>query len=127
MKATFISMCTVFLLSLALCLFSLFFQDRSIETLDNMRTETIDLVQAQDKEGALEKLTELANTFKKKAKVLELLASHNDMHDAYLHIVAARISLELNDLDDTYQELTLLGETLEHLQDYEAFTFTNLY
>ncbi len=127
MRGTFIAMCTVLVCSLALCLFSLFFQHRSLETMDNLRMEAIELVDAKDKDGAIEKTVELANLFKEKLKIIELLASHNDLHDAYLHIVAAQVSLELGDLDDTYQELALLGETLGHLQNHEAFTIENLY
>lgn len=127
MRATLIAMCAVLVLSLALCLFSLFYQERSLEALNILRTEAIDLVDARNEDGAFEKITALACEFKDKAKILELLASHNDLHDAYLHIVAARISLELGDLDDVDRELALLGETLEHLQDHEAFTINNLY
>ena len=127
MRATLIAMCAVLVLALALCLFSLFYQERALEALNILRTEAIDLVDARDARAASDKITTLAAEFKDKSKILELLASHNDLHDAYLHIVAARISLDLGDLDDTYQELSLLGETLEHLQEHEAFTINNLY
>ncbi len=127
MKATFIAMCSVLVVSLALCLFSLFYQDKTLAGLDEMRTQAISLVDADDLSGAKEKIVQLADTFKGKSKLLEMIASHNDLHDAYLHIVAAKISLELDDLDDTYQELTLLGETIEHLRQHEAFSISNLY
>ena len=127
MRATLIAMCAVLILSLALCLFSLFYQERTLEALNIMRTEAIDLVDGGDADAAFEKITALAAEFKAKSKILELLASHNDLPDAYLHIVAARISIELGDLDDADRELALLGETLEHLQEHEAFTINNLY
>lgn len=127
MKATFIAMCTVLIVSLALCLFSLFYQQRTLEGLDRVRNEAISLVNVGDRAGAEEKITQLADSFENRSKILELIASHNDLHDAYLHIVGAQISLELDDINDTYKELALLGETLSHLRQHEAFTISNIY
>jgi hypothetical protein len=120
-------MCAVLAVSLALCLFSLFFQQRTLEGLDRMRSEAVSLINAGDRAGAEEKITQLADSFENRSKILEMIASHNDLHDAYLHIVGAKISLELRDLDDTSKELALLGETLSHLRQHEAFTISNIY
>jgi hypothetical protein len=120
-------MCAVLILALALCLFSLFYQNKTLEALNVTRTEAINLMNAQREDDALEKITELANQFKSKSKVLEILAAHNDLQDAYVHIVTAQISLERRDLNDAYRELTLLGEAINHLQEHEAFSINNLY
>ena len=127
MKATFIGMLVVLAVSLGLCFLSLYYQHDSLQEMDRLRMQAIEHLEARDGDAAQEKLVELANVFKKKAKIIELLASHNDLHEAYLQIVTSQISLETGDMDDAYQALALLGEVLEHLQQHEAFSLENLY
>ena len=127
MKATLISMIAVLAASLALCLYSMYSQFSALDELDHIRAQAIEAVHARDDVHSEELLTQLANVFQDYAHTLEMIASHDDLHEAYSNIVDARISLECGDMDDTYQALAQLGESLEHLRAYEKLSIANIY
>ncbi|MGI6238098.1 MAG: DUF4363 family protein [Christensenellales bacterium] len=127
MRSTFIGMLVVLACSLGLCFYSMHVQFGAIDEMDELRARAEEHLRAGDYEGTESAIVELANVFKGHAKALEMLASHDDLHDAYLHIVDARVSLECRIEDDVLQALVQLGETLAHLREHERFSLTNLY
>lgn len=126
MRSTFISMCAVLCVSLGLGFYSLYTQTKAVDELDDMRAKAIEILRAGDIEKTKDAVTALANVFKEHARTLELLVSHDDIHDAYSHLLDARISLECGDLDDAYQALAQLGEALGHIREHEEFSLANL-
>jgi hypothetical protein len=126
MRTTLIAMCVVLCVSLVLCFYSMRVQMTALDALDDMRASVLEAVHAGDVQKAEEELVVLANSFREYAQTLELLTSHDDIHDAYSHLVDVRISLECEDLDDAYQALAQLGEALGHLREHEEFTLANL-
>jgi len=126
MRTVFVSMCAVFALSLAVSLFSMYFQTNAIDELETLRMSAIRELETGDRahfEAAIEKLEK---RFDDHLSILELMASHSDLHEAYSYLVDARISLKYGDGDDAGQALAQMGEALEHIREGEKFSLKNL-
>ena len=127
MRKKFITMCILLALSLTLCFFSMHKQLKALDIIDKIRIETVEIIRGDDPQRAKELIVRMANEFQEQSRILELIASHDDLHDVYAYIVDAQIALECEDMDDTYQALMQLGESLKHIQEHEGFSFANLY
>lgn len=126
MRGTFVVMCAVLAVSLSLCFYSMHAQFVALDELDDMRVNALEAVHAGNIEKTTDALVVLANVFEDHAKLLELIASHDALHEAYSHLVDAQISLECNDLDDAYQALAQFGGALDHIREHETFSLANL-
>lgn len=113
--------------SIAVCLFSMFAQFNAIDEMERLNSSAMETAHAGDMESAGTQLVILANMFKDRAKVLEMLASHEDLHEAYSDIVDAQIAIESNDRDDAYQAMTRFNEALEHIREHERLNWRNIY
>ena len=58
---------------------------------------------------------------------MEMLTSHDSLHEVYSELVDARVCLESGDYDDCYRALAQLGEALRHIREMEAVSLSNLY
>ena len=58
---------------------------------------------------------------------MEMLTSHDDLHEVYADVVDARVCLEQGDRDDCFRALAQLGEALHHIGEMEAVSLSNLY
>ena len=80
-----------------------------------------------DSDRADELLVRLAQLWRDREGLLELLASHDALHDVAAAIVEARICLECRDHDDFLRTMSTVNMGLEHLMDEEAVRWENLY
>lgn len=127
MKATRIALCAVLAASLALCAASMIYQFHVLDDLEQRCDRAVECVRADDTGGAARVVADLRERFRKDSKILEMLSSHDDLHEADVSIVNAAVALECEDKDDALQALCALSETLEHLRAHESFSFSNLY
>ena len=80
-----------------------------------------------DSGRAVELLVRLAQLWRDREGLLELLASHDALHDVAAAIAEARICLECRDHYDFLRTMSTVNMGLEHLMDEEAVRWENLY
>ena len=126
MKAAFIAMCAVLATAVALCFLSMYIHHDVLGRMDYICEEAVNAVRADDEETALECAERLEEIFEGRQDALEMLASHNDLHETLNCITDAKVALECGDMDDAYQALVRLQGMITHLHDHERFSLANL-
>lgn len=126
MRAAFAAMCAVLLSALAVCFFSMGVQGGILEELGAMCDAAVECIDGGDPDAAADAVAELDDVFSEKRGIMELLASHNDLHDAAGFITDAAVALKCGDTDDAYQALMQLKGVLEHLREHESLSLGNL-
>ena len=108
MRRTAIMTLSVFLIAVAICTVSLLMMSNIVERARILRSEAILAVEDDDPERAKELMVELAELWKDKSGLLEVLTSHDALHEVKTGI-------------------STVGEGLEHIYDVEALSISNLY
>lgn len=126
MRATFISMCAVLAVSLALCGVSMYMHFTAIDELNALCEGALKCVRNADVEGAEQQVKALRASFDDTSKALEMLSDHDELHEILSCIVDAYVALECEDMDDAYQALARMQGVLEHLRDHERISLANL-
>ncbi len=127
MRSTTIAMIIVVALSMALCTLSLLSVRRAVGEMDILRVRAGEQARAGDLIAAEESLVAIANRLQKARATLEILTSHDDLHEVMLQIADARVCLEFEEMSEFQRTLALMGETLSHIRDMEEPTLANLY
>ena len=127
MRRTAIMTLSVFLIAVAICTVSLLMMSNIVERARILRSEAILAVEDDDPERAKELMVELAELWKDKSGLLEVLTSHDALHEVKTGIIEAQICLECGDHDDFLRTISTVGEGLEHIYDVEALSISNLY
>ncbi|NLF28672.1 MAG: DUF4363 family protein [Clostridiales bacterium] len=127
MRATAIALVVVLALSLALCALSLVTVRKAVREMDDLRVEAEEFARAGDGELAMERLVRIANRMEDARPFLEMLTSHEDLHDAVKQVVDAQVYLEFGALTETCRALSQLGEILNHIRETEEITLANLW
>ena len=112
MRRTLILTLAVLACALAVCVFSL---------------STLNDTVGQAQQRAAELLARLAGLWADRAGLMEMLASHDALHDVGAAIAEARICLECRDHDDFLRTMSAVEAGLSHLKDEEAVRWANLY
>ncbi len=126
MKAAFISMWVVLIISVVLCLMSMYIHADVLDRMDILCDSAIECVRSDEKESAGMYAEKLEKTFGGRKVVLEMLASHNDIHETMNCVTDAKVALECGDMDDAYQALIRLKGMISHLRDHEGLSLANL-
>ena len=126
MRSTFWAMVTVLALSVVLCLFARHAQLNLVEDLTKMNDQAREMIWNEDFAGALALSEKMMRRFDHRRDVLEMVSSHDDLHDTHQHLVDAWVALKCEDKDDACQALAQLSEMLEHLRNHEQITLANL-
>lgn len=127
MRRTLFLTLSVLFISVAICTASLITLNDTMEKARILRSEAVLAVESDDPERAKEIMVELAELWKEKADILEILTSHDALHEVKTGIIEAQICLECGDHDDFLRTISIVGEGLEHMNDVEALTLSNLY
>lgn len=127
MRRTLFMTIGVFLCAMLLCGVSMLSVHRVVNHARHLRTEAIEAMDDEDAQRAEKTLVELAAYLNNHQGWLEMLCSHDDLHDAKLQIIDAQASIEFGITDDFYQAIYRFGETLEHMADVESVRLSNLY
>ena len=127
MRTTLIALIIVVLAAVSLCAFSQARVCGVVEEMDLLRVEAETRARAGDDTGAAECLTRLASRWQEERAAMEMLTSHDSLHEVYSELVDARVCLESGDYDDCYRALAQLGEALHHIREMEAVSLSNLY
>ena len=127
MKRTLIITLAVLAAALALCAVSQRVLDGAVEEAGRMQSLAVLAVEEQRFSDAKTLMGQLAEYWSGHSRVLEMLASHDALHDVDVAIAEAQICLECEDHDDFLRTMSTVSMGLEHLKDEEALSFMNLY
>ena len=99
----------------------------AVDEAGRLRDEALLAADREDygRAGAL--LSRLAQHGRDRARLMELLADHDALHEVDAAIAEAAICLECRDHDDFLRTMSTVRAGLEHLQDEEALRLANLY
>ena len=78
-------------------------------------------------DAADSQLVALAQLWHDRALAMEMLASHDALHDVEASLAEARICLACGDHDDFLRTMSTLDMALGHIRDEEALRWENLY
>ena len=126
MKATLISMLIVAALAAGICVFSVLLIGNISDEMEEMRISVLELIDADDRAGALRKLGQMKEAWSGHEDALAILASHDDIHEITELIIESGAYLEAGDTNDFSRSMELLGEAIGHLRREERPSLANV-
>ena len=127
MRRTLILTLTVLACALAVCSLSRATLNDTVEQARQLHAQALLAENSGDVARADDLLGQLAQLWHDRAGLLEMLASHDALHDVASAIAEAKICLECRDHDDFLRTMSTVKTSLEHLKDEEAVRWENLY
>ena len=113
--------------SIALCAACQAVLNGAVDRADALRSAAVLAAQEHRIADAKSLVLELAQYWKDRSAALELLASHDALHEVQSSIAEAQICLECEDRDDFLRTMSQTAQGLAHLRDEEALRLSNLY
>lgn len=113
--------------ALMLCAASLFTVNHTVDEALRLRGQALVAFDQGRSDAARDGMQALAGFWERRNGVMEMLASHDDLHSVEAAIADARICLECEDRDDFLRAMSTVDSGLRHLRDEEAVRWTNLY
>jgi len=127
MRRTLILTLAVLSCALAVCALSRAALNNTVEQARQLHAQALLAENSGDAARADDLLAQLAQLWHDRAGLLEMLASHDALHDVSSAIAEAKICLECRDHDDYLRTMSTVKMGLEHLRDEEAVRWENLY
>lgn len=126
MRFKLITTLLILCLSVGICLFSLIYVSRTVAEMKGMCDEATGLARNGQTEAAEKVMGSLDELWDQHKNWLEVLISHEDVHNVKEQLVEARKCLENEWLDQYETSVGLLVEALNHIHDHEALTLSNI-
>ena len=126
MRRLLIVTAALFVLAMAMCTLTATNVRRVTHRMRHLRSEAILHMEAGEIQAVEESLSELANYLAKHSGWLEIVCSHDDIHEIKGEIIDAQASVEFGIEDDFYQAIYRFGEGLDHIASIEEFSLSNL-
>ncbi len=127
MKRTLILTLAVLAAALAVCWASQAALDGAVDEAQRLQSLAVLAVEERRFSDAKSLMVALAEHWAGRATLMEMLASHDALHDVDAAIAEAQICLECADHDDFLRTMSTVRAGLEHLKDEEALRLANLY
>ena len=127
MKRTLIAMLAVLAVSLSLCAASMALLNGAVEEAQALRSQAVLAAEERRTGEAKTLLLRLAEEWDERGPLLEMLASHDALHEVQSAIAEGQVCLECEDHDDFLRIMSNLDGALRHLSDAEALRWSNLY
>ena len=127
MRRTLILTVSVFVLALCVCVCASAFLGSVIEEIRYLHNEAVRMTESGRTDEAREIMVQMATLWREKEPFLEIITSHDAIHEVKLGIIEAQICLECGDHDDFLRTISIAGEGLEHMRSVEALSLSNLY
>ena len=127
MKRTLILTLAVLAAALLVCALSQRALDGAVDEAERLQSLAVLAATERRTADAKTYLSELAALWDGHAALLEMLASHDALHDVGAALAEAQICLECEDHDDFLRTMSSVRAGLEHLKDEEALRLANLY
>ena len=126
MRKKLIGVLVVAAVSIVFGLICLMLVSHVVERMETISMEAQALVDQGKPDLAKEKMVQLAGEWEKFRPFLEMLISHNEMHTVVDRYVEAGVNLERDHLDDFYNAMALLQESLRHILNQEQVRWGNV-
>lgn len=127
MKRTLFLTLAVLVLCISVCTVGTRFLGNILDRADRLRSEAIIAVEENNPDYAMEIMVKLAELWKQNTPIMEVLTSHDALHDVESGIMEAQICLECDDHDDFLRTISIVGAGMDHLNDVEHISLSNLY
>ena len=127
MKRTMILTLAVLLGALAVCALAQAALNRTVAEADGLRRGAIQAAEGGDAARAGALVSELAGLWHEREPLMQMLASHDALHDVCAAIAEAGICLRCGDHDDFLRTMSNVELGLSHLRDEQAIRWSNLY
>jgi hypothetical protein len=127
MKRTLILTLCVLAVALAVCWASQAALNGAVEEAERLQSLAVLAVQEKNFSEAKSLVVRLAEHWERRGGMMEMLASHDALHDVDAALGEAQICLECEDHDDFLRTMSTVRAGLEHLKDEQALSFMNLY
>ena len=127
MRRTLILTLAVLACALAVCQMSLTALNGIVDEAQSLRSQALLAADRGEDARAAELLVQLAQRWREAAGLMEVIASHDALHDVATAIAEAQIGLEFRARDDFLRAMNALDTGLAHLRDEEAVRWENLY
>ena len=127
MKRTLILTVCVLAASLALCAVGMAALNTSVDEAQRLRSLAILAEGDGDTDAARTAVVQLAQLWRDRRGIMEMLAEHDALHDVSSAIADAQICLENGDHDEFLRAMSQLDLGLNHLRDEQALRWENLY
>lgn len=127
MRRTLILTAAVLVCALAMCALSLHMVNTAVDEALELHGRAMLAADAGQTDDARALVAELSDRWRSRGSLMELLASHDALHDVGGAIAEAAICLDCDDRDDFLCAMSRLAMGLEHLKDEEAVRWENVY
>lgn len=127
MKRTLILTAAVLAVALAVCVASLLTLNGIVNEAERLLAQAEQAEGAGDIAGAQARLEALAEYWHGRSTLMEVLASHDALHDVDAAVDEARICLACGAHEDFLRAMSAIRAGLAHLKDEEALRLSNLY
>ena len=127
MRRTLILTLAVLVLALLVCSGSLLALNDTVDEAERLQSLAVLAANENAFSEAKEHVAALAKFWDERAALMEMLASHDALHDVDAAIAQAQICLECEDHDDFLRSMADVSAGLTHLKDEEALRWSNLY
>ena len=127
MKRLTIATDAVFVACIAVCSWALITLNGILDEAHEYTVEVFTQMERGNVTAAREGLVALATLWDENMTLLEVLCSHDDLHEVKERIIQAEICVSYTDMEDFYSSIALIGEAIEHIREGEALRLTNLY
>jgi hypothetical protein len=126
MRAKLIGVIAVAVVAVSFCLVCLFVVSHAVGQMEELSMEAQDLVEQGQIDEAVAKMTQLAVEWERHKQFLEIMISHDEMHEVVERYTEAEINLKRNRLDEYFQSMALLQEMLDHIREQEKVRWGNV-
>lgn len=126
MRSTLICVIVVSVLVAALCGVSVWYVNRSVYDMEEIRMNALRLADHGQEGEALAEMVRLATLWEERSPLLEMMVNHEDLHSIASEIAEAETNLECDHMDDFNRSMTLLGEALHHIEQHERLRLANI-
>lgn len=113
--------------ALLICTASMLFLNGTVDEAERLDSLAVLAANGGRSDRAAELMVQLAEFWRQRAPVMEMLASHDALHEVDSAIAEAQICLECRDHDDFLRTMSVVTAALQHIRDEEAVSWSNLY
>ena len=127
MRRTLILTLAVLFCAAAACTASLVILNGTVDGARELGSLAVLAANEGRRDEARERMVHLADYWRDREGLLELMASHDALHEVGAAVAQAVICLECEDHDDFLRTMCDVDMALGHLRDEEALSWENLY
>ena len=127
MRIKYIATIAVLIVSVAICFATTHVIQTAVSHTESFANESLSRFAKGNSKGALESLARLSERWNRRLPLLQMITSHDDLHDISLQTREAATNLKSGDTEEFKRSMSLLQEALDHLREQESVSLSNLF